>query len=370
MKIALVTNTSWNIYNFRMPVIRALQTQGHEVQTIAPVDGYTHYLTAAGCIHHALNMDSRGANIIKDAALIIELSQLYKKVKPDIVLHYTIKPNVYGSFAAAMLGIPVINNVCGLGTVFLKKGLVSFIAMLLYRISFRFPRQVFFQNQEDLNLFISKNLVSPHKTGLLPGSGIDPGKFYPLPYKRNTQFTFLMIARLIIDKGVLEYIEAIKKLKAKGIEARFQVLGSKDPDHRRGIKSELIDSWIKADIIEYLGTTENVHHYIAQADCVVLPSYREGTPRALLEAASCAKPIVTTDVPGCRQIVTHSVNGLLCNAKDPDDLALKMEEMFLLDDDTLRRFGKNGRYIAENDYDERIVVDKYIHAINNLRKAS
>ncbi len=177
MKIAIVVNTSWNIYNFRLNFVRELIRQGHEIHTIAPVDDYTKYLIAEGCIHHRIKMDSRGANPVKDSALILELLLTYRKLRPDIVLHYTIKPNVYGTLAASMLKIPVINNVCGLGTVFLKKNLVSAFAMFLYKFSFRFAKKVFFQNAEDKTLFLSKKLVPKHAADLVPGSGIDLKRF-------------------------------------------------------------------------------------------------------------------------------------------------------------------------------------------------
>lgn len=370
MKIAVVLNTSWNIYNFRMTLIQALLSQGHEVHTIAPVDDYTHYLVEAGCTHHPLKMDARGIHPLKDLGLITELFFLYRNLRPDMILHFTIKPNIYGSFAAALLGIPVINNVCGLGTVFLRRNLISVIAILLYKVAFRFSKKVFFQNQEDLDLFVNKKLVSPHQTDLLPGSGIDVKKFRAVKFARNSHFTFLMISRLIVDKGVFEYVEAIKKLKAKGVHAKFQILGSKDPEHKRGIKLGMIDEWINTGAVEYLGATDNVRSYIASADCVVLPSYREGTPRALLEAASSSKPIIATDVPGCRQVVVDNFNGYLCKLKDAEDLALKMEEMLSADNETLENFGKNGRSLIEKNYEESIVVNKYLSTIHFLRKAS
>jgi glycosyltransferase involved in cell wall biosynthesis len=370
MKIAIVLNTSWNIYNFRMNFVASLQSQGHEVHTVAPVDDFTHFLTAAGCIHHPLRMDSRGANPVKDTALIIELWSIYRKMRPDIILHYTIKPNVYGSLAAGILGIPVINNVCGLGTVFLKDNLVSAIAISLYRISFRFASKVFFQNPEDLSLFLDKKLVAPEKTDLVPGSGIDLNKFQPVAFKRNSSFTFLLISRLITDKGILEYIKAVEQLRAQGINARFQILGAKDPSHKRGIELNTIDAWIRNGIIEYLGTTTDVRQFIHQADCIVLPSYREGTPRTLLEAASSAKPIIATDVPGCHQVVRHEFNGLLCKPKSPEDLAEKMDSMANFDDATIKKLGENGRQKMEEEFDEKVVIDKYIMAIADLRKSA
>lgn len=370
MRIAIVLNTSWNIYNFRMNFVKALQANGHEVHTIAPVDDYTHYLVEQGCFHHAVRMDSRGANPIKDSALIVELFAIYKRLKPDVILHYTIKPNVYGTLAASLLRIPVINNVCGLGTVFLKDNLVSAIAIFLYKISFRFANKVFFQNSDDLKLFLDKKLVAREAVDLVPGSGIDLEKFRPMNFRKNDKFTFLMISRLISDKGIYEYIQAIEKLRNNGVDARFQVLGAMDPEHKRGIQKEIIESWINNGTIEYLGTTDNVREFIEKADCVVLPSYREGTPRTLLEAASSCKPIIATDVPGCNHVVVNNFNGLLCKLKDSDDLAQKMEVMTVMDDQKLKQFGLNGRAKIEAEYDESIVINKYLAALSSVRKAS
>jgi glycosyltransferase involved in cell wall biosynthesis len=370
MKIAIVLNTSWNIFNFRMNFVKTLIAEGYEVHTIAPEDEYTKYLIEANCHHHKVTMDSRGANPVKDSLLILELMMIYRKIRPDIILHYTIKPNVYGTLAASILRIPVINNVCGLGTVFLKNNIVSAIAILLYKFSFRFASKVFFQNPDDLNLFIEKRLVSEKRVDLLPGSGIDLSRFQPVAFKRNEKFTFLLISRLITDKGVLEYIDAIKKLKSTGINARFQILGAMDPKHKRGIKTNVIRQWIDDKVIEYMGTTDDVRQFIQNADCIVLPSYREGTPRTLLEAASSSKPIIATDVPGCNHVVTDNHNGLLCKLRDADDLAQKMKEMTEFQDDQLLSFGKNSRIKMEAEYDESIVINKYLAALKEFKKAS
>ncbi|MEQ8925071.1 MAG: glycosyltransferase family 4 protein [Fulvivirga sp.] len=366
MNIAIVLNTSWNVYNFRMGLIKALQEQKYKVTVIAPKDEYTSQLIDAGCEFEEVKLDSRGANVIKDMGLVFELIKIYKKVKPDVVLHYTIKPNIYGTIAAKWLNIPAVNNVCGLGTVFLKKNFVSKVASWMYRISFKFPRKVFFQNNYDKRLFIKNGLVKEEISDILPGSGIDLEKFKATNHKKKGQFTFLLISRLIHDKGILEYINAVKILKSEGIDAKFQLLGPKDPEHKRGIKNEIIDEWIASNTVEYLGTTNDVRGFINNADCVVLPSYREGTPKTLLEAASSSKPIVTTNVPGCKDVVTHNYNGLLCKVKDPNDLALKMKEMFSKDPEQLSFLGKNGRLKVEQEYSEKIVIDKYLHTIKTL----
>lgn len=370
MRIAVVLNTSWNIYNFRMSLVRNLIAEGHEVHTIAPKDDFTALLREAGCHHHNVTMDSRGANPLKDMALVAELFLIYRRVRPDVILHYTIKPNIYGTLAAAMLKIPVINNVCGLGTVFLKDNIVSAIAIALYRISFRFAGKVFFQNPEDLKLFVEKSIIRAEAVDLVPGSGIDLQRFQALPFRRNEKFTFLLISRLITDKGVLDYIDAVKSLRKEGFGARFQLLGQLDPEHKRGIQVPEIRKWIEDNVIEYLGTTRDVREYIKDADCIVLPSYREGTPRTLLEAASSAKPIVATDVPGCNHVVTHEHNGFLCRMKDSVDLAAKMRDIANCPDEKLAEFGRNGRLKMEAEYDENLVINKYLRALETLKKAS
>lgn len=370
MKIAIVLNTSWNIYNFRLNFVKALLAEGHEVHTFAPVDNYTHKLVEAGCIHHPIRMDSRGANPIKDLGLIIELFLLYRVVRPEIALHYTIKPNIYGTIAASLLKIPAVNNVCGLGTAFLKKDIVSAIAIFLYKVSFHFAHKVFFQNPADMELFLKKKIVTPEIADLLPGSGIDLNRFRPLTFKRNKVFTFLLISRLITDKGILEYIDAIKQLKREGVKARFQILGAIDPEHKRGIKESVIRGWINDGTIEYLGVTDDVQFFIDKADCIVLPSYREGTPRTLLEAACSAKPMIATDVPGCNHVVAHNHNGLLCKLKNSGDLADKMKHMMGMDSQQLKRMGENGREKVETEYNESIVINKYLNTITTFKKAS
>ena len=364
MKIAIVLNTSWNIYNFRLNLVKALLEIGHEVIAIAPKDEYSPRLIEAGCRYVEVKMDSRGVNPLKDIALTFELYRIFKGHRPDVILQYTIKPNIYGTFAAAVLKIPVINNVCGLGTAFLNKDLVSKIALLLYKLAFRFSSLVYFQNNEDKEFFINSKIINKTKADLLPGSGVDLKRFVPSKSnKDNTPFTFLLISRLLHDKGILEFIDAIKILKSKGVNAKFQILGQIDEKHSRGIKKELIDDWINEDFIEYLGSTDDVRPYINYADCIVLPSYREGTSRSLLEAASSAKPIITTDVPGCNNVVQHNVNGFLCESKNANDLAEKIEDMLTLDKSMLNKMGEEGSKIVESRFNEKIVINKYLTSI-------
>lgn len=367
MHIAIVINTSWNIYNFRMGLINALLKDGHSITAIAPYDIYAENLKRVGCQYEAVLLDNKGANPFRDIAFTKQLFQIYRRIKPDAILQYTIKPNIYGTVAATLLGIPVINNVSGLGTVFLRDNFSSRIAHLLYKVAFIFPKKVFFQNEDDLQLFIKRNLVNKRITDVLPGSGIDLNVFFPQPFKRNSVFTFLVIARLIYDKGIVEYAEAIRALRKQNINAKFQLLGFKDASPL-GIPEELLQGWIDEGLIDYLGTADDVRPFIEKADCIVLTSYREGTPRTLLEAISMAKPVLATNVPGCRETVDDGENGLLCQVRDAGDLADKLKTMIYMQDKDLERMGKKSREIAETRFNESIIIGKYLQVLKEIVK--
>jgi len=365
MRIAIVINTAWNIHNFRMGLIRSFLADNHEIHAIAPPDGYETHLLQAGCHYHSVTLDNKGTSPYKDIGYTYQLYQTYKKIRPDVVLHFTIKPNLYGTLAAKLLGIPVINNVSGLGTVFLRENLSSKVARMLYRYIFRLPEKIFFQNRDDCQYFVNKRLVNKSLTDILPGSGVNINYFRPNPFKRNKTFTFILAARLIQDKGIREYAEAARIVQQQNPNVCFQLIGFRD-DSPFGIQADSLDEWARQGLIEYIGSTDNIREVIAQADCVVLPSYREGTPRSLLEAAAMGKPIITTNVPGCIEVVTHQVNGYLCEAKDAADLAQKMLRMIALSDDELEGMGRASRLKIVTKFDEKFVIQKYQEAIREV----
>ncbi|TXK36808.1 glycosyltransferase family 4 protein [Pontibacter qinzhouensis] len=370
MRIALVINTSWNIYNFRLRLIEALLAQGHEVVAVAPYDNYSQKLELAGCQFVPVPI-SQSTNPVTDLKLLWRLYRTYRRLKPDVLLHYTIKPNIYGTIAAKLAGIPAINNVSGLGTVFIVKDFVAAVAQALYRFAFRFPGKVFFQNADDQKLFLEKELVRQEITEVLPGSGIDLEAFVPAAtYQRNQPFVFLMVARLMFEKGIAEYVEAARLVKARFPEVRCQVLGAIADSNRSGISPELLAEWRQAGDIEYLGFTDDVAPIVAQADCVVLPSYREGTPRTLLEAAAMAKPLIATDVPGCREVVKDNENGLLCQVRSATDLAAKMLQLLQLSNEQLQQMGQASRKLAETKFNDRFVIDRYLAAIAEVTKTA
>jgi glycosyltransferase involved in cell wall biosynthesis len=370
VRVALVINTSWNIWNFRASLVRALQAAGHEVLAIAPPDDYSARLESElGCRYVPILMENKGTNPVKDALLTRRFYQIYRRERPDVVLHYTIKPNIYGSIAARAAGVPSINNVSGLGTAFIVKNLVSRVVLGLYRIAFRFPHKVFFQNGDDRQLFLENGLVKANITDLLPGSGVDTKRFRPAAtFTRQTPFVFLMVARVLYEKGIVEYFEAAKLVRQAVPGTRVQLLGGLDEAGGVGVARATFEEWLKAGDIEYLGRSDDVAAHIHQADCVVLPSYREGTPKTLLEAAACGKPIVTTDVPGCRETVQDGHNGYLCQVRSGADLAAKMLQVLQLPGADLQRMAQASRQLAETKFDEQIVLQKYLDAVAAVRK--
>ncbi|WP_200763259.1 glycosyltransferase family 4 protein [Nitrosophilus alvini] len=362
-RIILSSNTSWSIYNYRLGLVKEL-LKFYEVIVVAPKDKYSHELIKIGCKYYDIFIDNKGTNPINDLKTFQQYYKLYKKLKPDIALHFTIKSNIYGNFACNLLDIPVINNVTGLGTVFIKESFVTKMVKSMYKLAFK-NSFVFFQNYDDKEIFVKLNLVKNHD--VLPGSGIDTEKFQPLKTeKKDNIFRFLLIARMLWDKGIGEYIEAAKIIKLKYKNVEFLLLGAIGIDNPTAIPKEKILEWEKEKIIKYLGTTDNIKEKIAYTDCIVLPSYREGTSRTLLEAAAIEKPIVTTNVPGCKGVVEDGVNGFLCNVKDSIDLADKMEKILNLSEEERKTMGKKGREKVIKEFDEKIVIEKYMEAIKDI----
>jgi glycosyltransferase involved in cell wall biosynthesis len=367
-KILIGLNTAWNLLNFRAGLIGGLISSGYEVVAVAPKDEYVVKLELLGCHFVHLEMDNQGTNPICDLLLLWRFFRLLKTEKPDLCLFYTVKPNVYGSLASRLCGIPFINNVSGLGAVFIQGGWLRWFVSALYRLAFRNSNRVFFQNRDDLGLFLENKLVNLELTDVLPGSGINLHRFTPtddsVRKSLNTPFRFLLIARMLKDKGVVEFVKAAQMLKVSGVKAEFCLLGFLDVQNPAAISSGQMKEWTNQRFVKYLGVSDDVREHIASADCIVLPSYREGTPRTLLEAAAMGKPIITTNVVGCKEVVEHGVNGFLCEVKNAQDLALKMKEMLLLSETQRRLMGENGRLKMEKEFDENIVIQKYLQAID------
>jgi len=366
-KIVLSANTSFNIYNFRYGLIKELINKNYDVLIVAPYDKYTEKLKKLACKTIDIYINSKSTNPIEDLKTFFQYLKIYKKEKPDIVLNFTIKPVIYSSLACSILGINTINTITGLGTGFLKNNLTTKLIKFLYKISQRKVNQIFFQNKYDLELFIKENLLDKRKTDIIPGSGINTDKFKPIKVEKEDDiFRFLLIARMLWDKGIGEYVEAARLVKQKCKNVEFLLLGAIGVSNPSAIPKETIEKWEKRNLIKYLGVCEDVRYEIAKVDCIVLPSYREGTSRVLLESASMEKPIITTDVPGCNNIVKDGWNGFLCKVKDAKDLADKMEKMINLSEEERVKMGKAGRGKIIKEFDEKIVIEKYIKVIDKL----
>lgn len=367
MKVLIALNTSWNLVNFRGGLIRALAAAGYEVVAVAPPDEYSARLAELGCRYVPVPMDNKGTHPGRDMLLLWRYYWLLRRERPALYLGYTVKPNVYGSLAAHALGIPVVNNISGLGAVFIKDKWLTRLVRALYRLALSRSARVFFQNEDDRRLFVEGRLVRQEVTDRVPGSGVALTRFEaaPLP-AADHPIRFLLIARMLWDKGVGEFVEAARMIRNRGINADFRLLGFLDVQNPAAVSRQEMQAWVDEGVVTYLGATDDVRPYIAEADSIVLPSYREGTPRSLLEAAAMARPIIATDAVGCREVVDDGVNGYLCRTRNAADLADKMQRMIALPPEARAEMGRRGRDKVARQFDEEIVINKYLTTIAEI----
>jgi glycosyltransferase involved in cell wall biosynthesis len=379
MKVMIVLNSAWNLLNFRAGLIKALVADGHTVVLAAPIDEYVPALQSLGARFVHLPMSTHGTNPLFDLVLLGRFVRELRRERPDVLMAYTAKPNIYGSMAAHVMGIPVVNNIAGLGSAFIKGGLLALVLTTLYRFALTRSKRVFFQNPDDFRQFVEMGLVRAAQCAVLPGSGVDLQRFQPVPLpnlqgaeERNVQstndrrFVFLVVARLLKDKGVQEFAEAARMLKSSYPGAEFALLGLKDAKNPNAVAEEQLAMWHAMGWVIYWGSSADVRDPLSRADCVVLPSYREGTPRALLEAAAMGRPLVATDVPGCREVVRHGFNGLLCRPRDSQDLADQMQIILQMPAAQLVQMGRASRQLVEERFDEQLVIDAYLQVLDEI----
>ena len=364
MKVIFVSNVSWMLFNFRLGLMTEIKDRGHEVIFCTVEDEFTSKLKRLGFKYIPIALDRKGKNVLKDLSLLLSLVKIYKKEKPDWVFHNTTKPFLYGTIAAYLTRRSCINTHSGLGYLFIKMGFLTKFLMIFYKLAGFCADKTFFLNEDDLQLFLNKRLVDPKKCALVPGDGIDTDYFSPVG-NRNTKdsFVFLYAGRILWDKGIGELIDSVRALKGRYPSMNVKFLGRIDTENPAGISRSQVDEWVRKGIIEYLGNTDDVRPYLKDCNCVVLPSYREGVPKALLEAAAMELPIIATDVPGCRAVVEHGVNGLLVKVKDPIDLAGAMDAMMRMSDSQRKEMGKSGRAKIIREYSERLVIEAYCSEI-------
>ena len=358
-------NSAWNIVNFRGPVIAALIEQGWDVAALAGEDGHGDAIASLGARFIPLRIDSSGMSVLRDTRLLLDYHRILRELRPQAFLGFTVKPNIYGSLAARLLSIKVINNISGLGTAFIRPGLLNRLVTGLYRLALGSSDRVFFQNPDDRDLFLAKGLVRPGQARLVPGSGVDLEHFHPGLRRPGSgrPFRFLFVGRLLKDKGLVEYAEAARLLRNQLPDAEFAILGFAGADNRSAVPIEQVERWQSEGIVNYLGATSDVRPILEETDCVVLPSYREGLPRSLLEAAAMGLPMIATDVPGCRDVVTPGENGLLCEVRSAASLAAAMEAMIRLDPEARGAMGDNARAMVELRFDQALVARAYVEAL-------
>jgi len=366
-EVWIAANTTWFVVNFRSRLIEALLREGHRVTVLSPVDAYVDRIHGLGAGHHPLVMDNAGTNPLADGALVLRLIGIFRRERPDVLLTFTPKVNIYCSMAGRLAGIPVLATISGLGSGFIQGGWLTWVVRQLYRAALRHPYRVFFQNEDDRRLFERNRLVRPARSESLPGSGVDLARFDPSQRAAtNGPFVFLLAARLLWDKGLAEFVEAARILRAANSQIEFRVVGFLDVKNPSAVPRQEVASWQAAGLIRYLGATDDVVPVFAQADCVVLPSYREGTPRCLLEASAMGIPVIATDVAGCRHVVEDGVTGLLCAPRDARDLSEKMQRMLALAPEARRRMGDAGRRKMEREFDESVVIGRYLSTIEQV----
>lgn len=349
------------MYNFRRSLFSALIRDGYRVTVVAPADDtFRPRLEAAGCAFVPVEIQAKGINPYCDLKLCAALYLRLRKLRPDFCFFYTIKPNIYGCVAAALAGVKHIAVTTGLGYTFIARNRVAALARRLYKVAFRSAQQVWFLNEDDRDVFLKEKLVKKEKTFVLPGEGIDTEYFdgdrYP---PGDASVSFLLVARMLWDKGVGEYVEAARLLKKKYPEVAFQLLGMAGADNPSAIPVQTIRSWADEGLVEYLGATPDVRPYMAAASCVVLPSYREGIPVSLLEGSAMGKPLVTADTAGCRDTVDEGATGFICRVRDAESLAGAMEKIIRMPEGERLRMGLAGREKMKREFSVERVVGCY-----------
>jgi len=366
----LGANTTWYVVNFRSRLIESLIDQGWRVVVLSPPDRHIERLAALGAEHVPLTLDNAGTNPLRELGTLWQIRKAMSQIGPSVVLTFTPKINIYLSLVARTLGVPVIANISGLGRAFVSGGWIERVSRALYGVALRWPSTVFFQNEEDRTIFIEAGLVDAARTHRLPGSGVDVDRFSPRPKPQAGPFQFLLVARLLWDKGVGEFVEAARIVKAKRPEMEFALAGFLDVDNPSAVPRSAVEEWEREEVVKFLGSFDDMVPVYAQADCVVLPSYyREGVPRSLLEAASMGKPVITTDSVGCRDTVEDGVTGWLVPPRDSCALGARMLSLFDLTDAERAGISAAARSRVGQIFDEQIVLKAYVNAITHAHHA-
>ncbi|MEN1925805.1 glycosyltransferase family 4 protein [Luteimonas qiangzhengi] len=374
MKLILFANTDWYLYNFRRSLALALRDAGYEPLLISPPGPYGDRLRALGLRWEPVPMDRRSLNPLREAKLLAWLVSLFRRERPALVHGFTIKCAVYGSLAARVAGVPArVNAVAGMGYVFTSNDTKAHVLRPLVRALLRAAldggnARLVLQNPDDVALFEAAKLVEREHVRLIPGSGVDCSRFLAREpnVAKDRPLRVVLAARLLWDKGVAEYIAAARQLLGEGRPLQFLLAGDPDPGNPAAVPEEAVREWVAEGIVEWLGHVDDMPALFGSVDMVVLPSYREGLPKGLIEAGACALPLVTTDVPGCREVVTDGIDGLLVPVRDAEALAGAIAR--LQDDPELAaRLGQAARAKALAEFDEKIVIERTMAVYRELQ---
>lgn len=367
MKVAVIENHALASNTIRKELMDAITKEGHQLSILTGNSDSFKDAQARGVDMHDVGSSIQDPrDIVKH---LFVLRKTLKTIKPDCVLTFTIRPAIYGNIVTRTLGYPTLSNITGIGPLFENNGYAYRAARALYKVALKKTKKIFFQNYDDLNLFVEKGYIKKENSIKIPGSGINYEKYSPRAKTvQDNKFRFLFISRLIKDKGVFEYVEAARIIKKKYPEVVVQLLG---PLWLQNLKDNAVTeadlkAWKEEGCIEYLGETTDVRNFICNADCVTLPSYREGTSNVLLESASMEKPLVSCNVTGCKEIIEDGNTGFLCKARDAEDLADKMIKMYELTDQERIEMGKKGREKVIREYAKKIVIDAYLKEIKAI----
>ena len=367
--IALVANSTWNIHNFRLNLLDKFIGEGHDVIVIAPVDQYIEYKEKYPAVKHVAlrSMDRDSTNPLKDLLLIAELTRKYKRLKPDLVIHFTNKPNIYGAIAARRAKVDSIAIVTGLGYAFIHNGFIKSVTTALYKYTSKYHKKFIFENIEDRELFENENIITEGQGISVKGCGVNTTYFHPYPNQEvNEAMVFTFVGRLLYDKGVKEFVEAARIIKLVHPKTQFWLVGELDPDNPATVEKDELIEWVDSDIVYYHGFQRDVRPFISKSDCVVLPSYREAIPRTITEAMAMAKPVITTDTAGCREAVEEEVNGYLAKLRDANDLAESMQKIISLTEEERKSMGQAGRNIVMNQFDDRLIANHIYDIISKI----
>jgi len=370
--ILMVANTSWYLYNFRLPLIHEFQNLGFEVVALSPKDGFSKKIVNEEFKWYDLPLNRSGFGLFTNISTVFRMIKMYRFLQPHYAIHFTIKPVIYGTFVArCFTSAKSVNNITGLGFVFIGRShmhtLIRLAVKGLYRIVLSSSFRIIFQNSSDREYFINNRIIHPGKVSslVIPGSGVDTSFFCPAPraFSDKKNLRFILVARVLKDKGIVEYVEASKIIKKRFPYIQFDLLGQIDEENPSGISEKLVTQWHSENIINYLGAVDDVRPSLQNADVFVLPSYREGLSKSIIEAMAMELPIITTDVPGCRETVVPNENGLIITPRDITPLVNAIK--FMVDHKTmLPQMGKVSREIAINKFEVNRINNLFLKALD------